>query len=123
MQCELHKELTVPVHFSQRTRLDGEMRCRHCLGEREVGRVSDANLTSRRIHWLLVEHLVRELQLRLLVAGATARDLLFDAVRVRALKNVLFFLWDSTEDFRRDTEVLSQNGLGCARDPVGEQEG
>jgi hypothetical protein len=67
---------TVPVHLAERARLDVKMSGSDSLRDREIGRVSNANLTTSKVERLLRKHLVAELELRLLVALGVGKLLL-----------------------------------------------
>jgi hypothetical protein len=101
------EELTMPVHFADSARLDVEMCRSNGLGDGEVQRVSDADLTTGGVDRLLSKHLVRKLHFALLVALASTGDLLFDRVRQRALEDILLLLGNGLEDLWRNTKVLS----------------
>jgi hypothetical protein len=115
--------LTVPVHLSDCARLNTEVGSSHRLGQREVCRVGDADLTTSSVEWLLSKHFVGELQLGLLVARAAAGDLLLNRTWLGALEDVLLLLRNGIENLRGDTEILGKDGFWCARDPIGKQEG
>jgi hypothetical protein len=85
----MESKLTVPVHLANRTRLDVEMSSRYGLGNGEVGRVRNTNLSASRVERLLSKHLVGELQLGLLVAFACTGRLLFNRIRAGALEDIL----------------------------------
>lgn len=123
IECRGLGVLTMPVHLSDRTRLNSKVASSHGLGDGEVGAVRDPDLSARGVERLLSQHLVSELQLALLVALAAAWDFLLNGVWVASLENVLLFLGNCTEDFRRNAEVLCQNALGSQTHPVGKQEG
>ena len=112
----------MPVHFPQRAGLDIQMRGCHCLGQREVSAIGDADLAARGVERLLRKHLMRELQLRLLIPGALTWNLLLNALWIAALEDILLLLRNRAEHLRRNAEILRQHSFRCAGNPVGQQE-